>query len=529
MYKNALYPLISLLFICLANNLNAQSVAKLEEGDSIVEKLISGEQDTYQIDLENGMGLQANLVQVNTDLLLEIYAPTGELVSSINRERSIGGVEQIDFTAAQNGTYQLVIRSVRNSSDACTYSLSIDTLLNFEKNIYRVMEQELPSKIMFALWKAAQDNSFAIDSFMQAHNQRHVIEPIDGDNENMLVTYFCVPDKNTEYVMLSGGPDFLGLRFQRLPSTDLFFVSQRVPVDARFTYGFNYFLLKKAGPNREIEIRTVDHAYDGMLEMPEAPVQSYLTTRPEVDKGNLSVQVLESDYLLQERKFSVYLPANYKPSEAHDLLIVLDGETYGGVPGRSARIPLPAIIDNLLSEQRIKPVITVMVWSMGSRSKDFVSDSFADFIGLELLPWLQSNYNLSKDSSHNTLAGFSRGGFAAASIALRHSSSFANVLSQSGSYWIKGTADENHWIYPESDGKLIGAYINSPKLPIRFYMDVGLYDAGASMLGMNRQFRDILKVKGYDVIYQEFKGGHSYVNWRGTISDGLIALIGTEK
>jgi len=65
-------------------------------------------------------------------------------------------------------------------------------------------------------------------------------------------------------------------------------------------------------------------------------------------------------------------------------------------------------------------------------------------------------------------------------------------------------------------------------LPIKFYMDIGLYDAGASMLGMNRQFRDILELKGYEVDYHEFKGGHNYVNWRGTFSDGLIALIGTE-
>jgi enterochelin esterase family protein len=49
------------------------------------------------------------------------------------------------------------------------------------------------------------------------------------------------------------------------------------------------------------------------------------------------------------------------------------------------------------------------------------------------------------------------------------------------------------------------------------------------MLGMNRQFRDILKVKGYNVDYREFNGGHNYVNWRGTLADGLISLIGTKK
>ena len=186
-------------------------------------------------------------------------------------------------------------------------------------------------------------------------------------------------------------------------------------------------------------------------------------------------------------------------------------------------------MDNLLAEKRIRPVITIMVWSMGKRSKDLVSESFADFIALELVPWARTKYSISSEADQITLAGSSRGGFAAAFIAHRHSEHIGNVLSQSGSYWIKADDNENHWIYPEEDGKLMAAYINSPTLAIRFYMDVGLYDAGASMLGMNRQFRDILRLKGYEVDYQEFKGGHSYVNWRGTISDGLIALIGRAK
>ncbi|WMN06039.1 hypothetical protein QYS48_31370 [Marivirga arenosa] len=65
-------------------------------------------------------------------------------------------------------------------------------------------------------------------------------------------------------------------------------------------------------------------------------------------------------------------------------------------------------------------------------------------------------------------------------------------------------------------------------MPIKFYLDIGLYDASASMLRVNRQFRDILEIKGYKVDYRDFKGDHNYINWRGTLSDELISLIGTE-
>jgi enterochelin esterase family protein len=64
--------------------------------------------------------------------------------------------------------------------------------------------------------------------------------------------------------------------------------------------------------------------------------------------------------------------------------------------------------------------------------------------------------------------------------------------------------------------------MSSKTHPIEFYMYVGLYDLGAARVGLNRQFRDILRLKEYKVAYNEYEGGHGHLNWRHTISDGLI-------
>jgi enterochelin esterase family protein len=40
--------------------------------------------------------------------------------------------------------------------------------------------------------------------------------------------------------------------------------------------------------------------------------------------------------------------------------------------------------------------------------------------------------------------------------------------------------------------------------------------------------RDVSLAKGYEVHYQQFNSGHDYLNWRGTLADGLIALAGTD-
>jgi enterochelin esterase-like enzyme len=76
---------------------------------------------------------------------------------------------------------------------------------------------------------------------------------------------------------------------------------------------------------------------------------------------------------------------------------------------------------------------------------------------------------------------------------------------------------------------MIEEFKNSKRLPIRFYMEVGVYDLGAAMLGSNREFRDVLQLKGYDVDYHEFAGGHNFVNWRGSLSDGLISILGRKQ
>ena len=49
------------------------------------------------------------------------------------------------------------------------------------------------------------------------------------------------------------------------------------------------------------------------------------------------------------------------------------------------------------------------------------------------------------------------------------------------------------------------------------------------MLTPNRTFRDLLRAKGYEVSYREFTGAHTYLNWRATFPDGLLALVGTAK
>ena len=58
--------------------------------------------------------------------------------------------------------------------------------------------------------------------------------------------------------------------------------------------------------------------------------------------------------------------------------------------------------------------------------------------------------------------------------------------------------------------------------PTRIFIDVGtLYD----QLAQTRDFRDILRKKGYTLEYVEVNEGHSWGHWRAWIDDGLAYLL----
>jgi enterochelin esterase family protein len=148
------------------------------------------------------------------------------------------------------------------------------------------------------------------------------------------------------------------------------------------------------------------------------------------------------------------------------------------------------------------------------------------------MTWVRRAYNVTGDPHHVTIVGSSYGGLAATYAAFRHPETFGNVLSQSGSYWWTPPADPSMPANPFSDADpsyIAQLFVNSPRLPVRFYLDAGTMELdmtgrGSSILVPNRHLRDVLRAKGYEVFYQEFHGAHDYVSWRGTIADGLILL-----
>lgn len=257
-------------------------------------------------------------------------------------------------------------------------------------------------------------------------------------------------------------------------------------------------------------------------EGPRAP-PDFAAERPDVRRGKVTTFDFESKLLGNQRKITIYTPPGKdRGCRDCDFLLLFDRAAYLTV------VPTPTILDNLLAERRIRPIVALLVGNTekpGRGAELPPNPQVQKFLGEELLPWVRARYRFSRDPRRAVVAGSSFGGLAATYTALNHSEVFGNVLSQSGAYWWWPEWKAVGIKLTEDSGWLIRRYGETARLPLRFYMEAGTWE-GSATLAPNREFRSLLKDKGYVVHYEEKVGGHDYLRWRATLAEGLQQLLG---
>jgi enterochelin esterase-like enzyme len=497
------------------------------------------EEHVYFMQMTNGEAMAVDVLQQSIDVVVNVSDPAG--IPVLHKDRNgVDEVESIMLTAFSTGTYKITITPFDVKAPAGRYKLSVKPKLTLAENQLRLAKQQYSNPQIFQLYKDALHDKTALDKFVALHKGKPLMEAVVGNNTDMRVTFYTLGQSNTDYVMFSGGPDFNGLIMTQLGKTKLYFMSLLVAKKAQYLYAFNYYNRKVAGPNGEIEL--IDRQRSDLipLAMPNAPANPYLAKTDGIAKGQLIDKTLKSQALARDIDIKVYLPPGYSVNKAHKLLIMLDGEEYSkpaqhGGPS-DVWVPTPTILDNLIAANKIKSSVAVFVSNMGKRDTLLVDDKLGQFVSEELLDWLRANYALSVEAKDVVLAGSSRGAYAATNIALTYPNKIGNVLSMSGAYWINNTLLQieknghffpNQYVYGREAGLLINKVKKQGAVTTRFYISVGLYDDGLAVVGTNRQLRDVLQLKGANVQYSEFFGGHGYFSWRNTIHLGLIHFLAT--
>ncbi|MEY4034386.1 MAG: hypothetical protein RL492_1580, partial [Verrucomicrobiota bacterium] len=257
------------------------------------------------------------------------------------------------------------------------------------------------------------------------------------------------------------------------------------------------------------------------------------------DPNNPKTLIVETHTIDYKRTITVHIPAQYVPGTAAPLLVTHDGPGLG-----KPDLGLCRILDNLIAQKRIPPVITVMIANGGGdaqgheRGKEYdtMSGLFAEFIQLEVLPQVEKNYGVkfTTDPDGRATMGTSSGGSAALIMAWYHPEWFRRVLT------LSGTFVNQQWPFdPKTPG---GAWDfhdslipQSPVKPIRLYMAVGdrdNYNPNVMRDGMhdwveaNHRMAKVLKEKGYHYQYVFCQNaGHGLGPARGQLLPAALEWV----
>jgi enterochelin esterase family protein len=429
-------------------------------------------------------------------------------------------------------------------------------------------DTEAQSLIIFRLKDEIKANmKEAVSKFWEGikKNGTPIFEEIEGDDKYNIITFVVQGNEEMENIVchnLFVTEDVKDGLLERVKDTDIYYRSYKLLKGVRETYTFcKNTPLKPKDPEESI-FKYKDSVFSDPLnpkktfwrvngifipfseiESPEAPPQPWSGKRFNISHGNVEKFISRSEILNNERQILVYTPPNYSRDHSpYHLLLLFDGLLFEEI------VKVTSTFDNLIADEKIPPIVVIQIQnfldiSIAQRARELPPNpKFAEFITQELMPWIRDNFNITTDPFKSLIAGASYGGIASTYIAFKHPEIFGNVLSMSGAFnwspgvefWlsrIKEFNDFERW-WSENDEEegewLARQFSQSEKLPLKFYLDVGVLEKTdpTQLFIANRHFRTVLQAKGYQVYYKEFLGGHDFVCWRGSIADGLIYLIG---
>jgi enterochelin esterase-like enzyme len=360
-------------------------------------------------------------------------------------------------------------------------------------------------------------------------NGTPLVEQLPRDEKHALVTFIWEGSPETKNVAIINGingAEPAKNQMSHLRATDVWYRTYDIRSDARFTYAFSpndslQSLLDSTRPPTVFERdplnpRTFPGIYPSYVELPGAPKELWLVKDAAKPMGKVEAQKFQSDILGGERQLWVYTPPGFTANGGrYPLLVMFDGGAYVTL------VPTQVILDNLINDKRIPPMVAVFVGSADRGSELTCSPKFASYIATEVIPWIRKTFNTTNDPASTIVAGSSLGGLAASYLGFTHPESVGNVLSLSGSYWWSPKDDgESEW--------LLRQFARAPRSDLRFFVSVGTMEERASQLVANRHLRDVLIARGYSIEYQEFNGVHDYLDWRDSFVQGMLELIGQE-
>ncbi len=305
----------------------------------------------------------------------------------------------------------------------------------------------------------------------------------------------------------------------RIQGTDVWVYKASFPKDARLDYK-----IVLNNTERILDPENPFQQWSGLgggspnseLRMPAWHEDPILKPIAGVPHGNLKKDILFSSKILgYQITYSVYQPAGVEHGKKLPVLYVTDGHEY--------LLPelgnITTILDNLIGEKKIEPIIVVLVdhrepanRSNNRRMEELnMSDKYLNFFTNEFMPAIEKKYPISGQAAHRAILGSSIGGLTSAYFIFSRPDLFSMAGMQSPAFWSR----------PQ-----IYSLCDSASLPrIKISITSGLVNDASEG---SRRMRDILQNNSCVYHYRETNEGSSWGNWRNSLDDVLLDLFGKQ-
>jgi enterochelin esterase family protein len=179
------------------------------------------------------------------------------------------------------------------------------------------------------------------------------------------------------------------------------------------------------------------------------------------------------------------------------------------------------ILDNLIAANKAKPMIVVMPaghtrqFLPGAARGQNTTDEFVQDFMTDIMPYVEKNYRTIADRRHRAIAGLSMGGNQTLNIAIPHLDKFAYVgvfssglLGRPAAGGASGPTGPTAWEEQHREA-LDNASAKSGLKTLWF--STGKEDR---LMPTTLATIDMLKKHGFQPVFQESPGAHTWLNWR---------------
>jgi len=246
----------------------------------------------------------------------------------------------------------------------------------------------------------------------------------------------------------------------------------------------------------------------------------------DVPHGAVASLTYYSTALKRFRRLHVYTPPGYELGKGKFPVFYLlhgagDSDDSWSSVGRAG-----FILDNLIAAKKAKPMIIVMpaghagAFRMGG-SRPAVDEFSQDFLN-DIMPLIEKTYRVRTERKDRALAGLSMGGGQTLNIGIPHLDKFAylgvyssGVFGITGGGRFGGTNAPAGPTFEEQNRAMLDDAKLKQGLKL-FWFATGKEDF---LIATSRATVEMFKKHGFDVVFKETEGAHTWLNWRDYLNE----------